>query len=157
MTLRLACLLLLVLSTTRPTPAGDDIQAVTAVWADFAAALRRGDYRNAHGLFSAESRAALPYAEFVREYAPLSAAREMVVARQESLSTRVDGDWAVLAYGGHSPTTGRRFRVDVALVRNGGRWGVVAARNEAVERLEAEARTFLRLLADRRPDRAALQ
>lgn len=125
----------------------DDMQAVAAVWNDFVAAVRRGDYPNAHAMFSAESRAAMPYREFVGEYGPLSAAREMVLAKPESLSTQVDDDWAEIAVGGFNPGTGRRFRVGVALARNDGLWGLVAARNETAERLEAEARGVLRIAA----------
>ena len=138
---RAAILLLLLVGPV--LRAGDDIQAVSAVWSDFVSALRRGDYQAAHGLFSPQSRAAMPYAEFVREYNPLSAARELVLAKPESLSTRLDGDWAEINYGGVNPGSGRAFRVGVALVRNQGAWGLVAARNEEPERLEAGARGIL--------------
>lgn len=132
------------------TPALDDIQSVTAVWSDFVASIRRGDYRNAHSLFSAESRVALPYAEFVAEYGPLSPAREMVLAKPESQATDLDGDWAELNYGGTNPGTGRKFKVGVSFVRNLGGWGLVAARNETAERVEAGIRTILRMVWDSR-------
>lgn len=131
----------------------DDIQGVTAVWSDFVASIRRGDYPNAHSLFSPESRAALPYAEFVAEYGPLTPAREMVLARPESQATDLDGDWAEFNYGGVNPATGRKFRVGVSFVRNQGAWGLVAARNETKERVEAGIRTILRMVWDIR-DRA---
>ncbi|MCD8352324.1 MAG: hypothetical protein LUC93_17105 [Planctomycetaceae bacterium] len=124
----------------------DDIQGVTAVWNDFAASVRRGDYRRAHALFSPQSRAILPYADFVTEYGPLSAAREMVLAKPASQSTSLDGDWAQLAYGGVNPATGRGFRVVVSFARNNGRWGLVAARNEEPERVESAARGLLSML-----------
>lgn len=133
-----------------PAFAMDDMQAAGAVWNDFVASIRRGDYPNAHSLFSAESRAALSYGEFVAEYGPLSSAREMVVAKPESLSTSLDGDWAEISYGGVNPGTGRKFSVGVSLVRNRGQWGLVAARNEAIERAEAGARRLLGLLRDAR-------
>ncbi|MCC8179408.1 MAG: hypothetical protein LIP23_00615 [Planctomycetes bacterium] len=125
--------------------AQDDIQAATAVWSDFTAALRRGDYRRAHNMFSEESRAAMPYADFIQEYGPLSVAREIVLARPESMSTRVDGDWAEISFSGQNPGSGRKFRVGVALVRNLGIWALVAGRSEEKEFVEATAR---RLLAD---------
>ncbi len=141
---RLVLILILILFLFAPSlPAGDDIQAVGALWNDFVAALRRGDYRAAHGLFSPESRAAMPYGDFVREYGPLSIAREMILARPESQSTRLDRDWAEIAYAGTSPGAGRPFRVGVSAVRNAGAWGLVAARNEENERSEAAARAFL--------------
>lgn len=130
-----------------PARAIDDMRAATAVWNDFTASLRRGDYPGAHRLFSPESRIALPYAEFVAEYGPLSAAREMVLVNPESLSTRLDGEWAEIAFGGVAPGTGRRFKVGVSLVKNQGNWGLVAARNERNERLETEARAVLRAAA----------
>ncbi len=136
-------LIILVLPTA---DALDDIQGVTAVWNDFAASVRRGDYRRAHALFSPQSRAILPYADFVTEYGPLSAAREMVLAKPASQSTSLDGDWAQLAYGGVNPSTGRGFRVVVSFARNNGRWGLVAARNEEPERVEAAARGLLSML-----------
>lgn len=135
---------LLMLTLARAVPAADDMQAATLVWNDFTASLRRGDYARAHRLFSRESRTALPYAEFVAEYGPLSAAREMVLAKVEGQSTRLDGEWAEIALEGLNPGTGRRFRIGVSLVSNQGAWGLVAARNERNERLEAEARGVLR-------------
>lgn len=128
-------------------PAGDDIGLATEVWNGFVASVRRGDYPDAHRRFSAESRSVMPYAEFVSEYGPLSAAREMVLARPESLATRLDGDWAEISYGGVNPGSGRRFKVGVSLVKNEGAWGLVAARNEKPERVEAEARSVLRAAA----------
>ena len=138
--------LLFMLTVDAALAAGDDFQTVGAVWSDFVASLRRGDYRNAHSLFSAESRLAMPYAEFVAEYGPLSSAREMVLAKPESQSTQVNEDWAEIAYGGVNPDTGRRFKVGVSLVRNHGVWGLVAARNEASERVEAQVRGVLRAI-----------
>ncbi len=149
------CLFLLVFLFASGLSAGDDIQAVGALWNDFAAALRRGDYRAAHGMFSAESRAAMPYAEFVREYAPASAAREMLLAKPESQSTRLDHDWAEIAYSGVGAGTGRPFRVGVSAVKNGGVWGLVAARPEASERVGAAARAVLAEAAAGRGDPAA--
>lgn len=132
---------------TAPTArAQDDMQAVGAVWADFVGSLRRGAYPSAHSLFSPGSRNAMPYPEFVSEYGPLSAAREMVLAKPESLGTALDGDWAEITYGGTTPGTGRKFKVDVAFVKNQGAWGLVAARNESVERVEAGARSLLALI-----------
>ena len=128
----------------------DDIQGVSAVWSDFVASLRRGDYVNAHGLFSAQSRAAMPYREFVAEYGPSSSAREMVLAKPDSQATNLDGDWAEIAYGGVNPGTGRKFRVGVSFVKNQSGWGLVAARNETAERVEAGARGLLRLLWENR-------
>lgn len=133
-----------------PACALDEIQGVSAAWNDFVSALRRGDYLNAHGLFSAQSRSAMPYPEFVGEYGPLSAAREMILAKPDSLSTRVDGDWGEITYGGVNPGTGRKFSVGVSFVRNSGGWGLVAARNENLERVEAGARGLLRLLWENR-------
>lgn len=144
--LRLALLALLFLSIAGRGMCQDDIQAVGAVWNDFVSSLRRGDYTNAHGLFSPESRAVMPYAEFVAEYGPLSAAREMVLAKPESLATNVGDDWAEITYGGTNPGTGKKFKVGVALVKNRGGWGLVAARNEAPERVEAGARGLLRMV-----------
>lgn len=128
----------------------DELRGVGAVWSDFVGALRRGDYMNAHGLFSAQSRRAMPYGEFVEEYGPLSAARELILAKPDSLSTRVDGDWGEIAYGGVNPGTGRKFSVGVSFVRNRNAWGLVAARNESLERVEAGARALLRLLWENR-------
>ena len=130
-----------------PAGAGDEMRAVSALWQDFVAALRRGDYRSAHGMFSPESRLALPYADFVREYGPLSAAREMVLARPESMSVRMDGDWAEIASSGVLPESERRLNLGVAAVNNQGTWGLVAGRNEAAERIESMARSLLRRLA----------
>lgn len=123
------------------------MRAVSAVWSDFVASLRRGDYPNAHALFSAESRTAMPYPEFVAEYGPLTLAREMVLVKPDSQSTRFDEDWAELTFGGVNPGTGRRFKVGVSLTRNNGQWGLVAARNETGERAEAQARGLLRAMA----------
>ncbi len=148
---RRAFLLLLLLALPFPSArALDEIHGVTPVWNDFVSALRRGDYRNAHGLFSSQSRQAMPYAEFVDEYGPLSASREIILARPDSLSTSVDGDWGEINYGGLNPGTGRKFSVGVSFVRNRGGWGLVAARNETVERIEAGARALLRLLWENR-------
>ena len=138
------CLSLVVLCLPTTAQAEDEFQMVSAVWTDFVSALRRGDYRRAHNLFSAESRAAMPYPQFAAEYGPLSVAREMVLARPESMSTRVEGDWAEITYSGANPTGGQPFRIGAALVRNQGSWGLVAARNEEIERLEAAARDLLR-------------
>ncbi len=124
----------------------DDIQAVGAVWSDFVASVRRGDYRNAYGLFSPESRALMTFAEFAAEYGPLSASREMVLVKPERQATDLNGDWAEITYGGTNPETGRHFKIGVALVRNAGGWGVVAARSEARERVEAAARGLLRMV-----------
>jgi hypothetical protein len=137
-------LILLILSIPPPTGAGDDIREVSAMWEDFVAALRRGDYRAAHGLFSPESRAALPYPDFAREYGPLSAAREAVLARPESRSTRLEGDWAEIECQGTNPGSGRRFRIVASAVKNVDVWSLVAGRNEARERLEAAAREVIR-------------
>lgn len=131
----------------------DDIQGVTAVWRDFVASIRRGDYPNAHSLFSPQSQRAMPYGEFVAEYGPLSVAREMVLAKPESQATDLDEDWAEIVYGGVNPGSGRKFKVGVSFVRDGGVWGLVAARNEERERVEAGARAMLRLLWESR-DRA---
>ncbi len=151
--MRRRVLLLALLLATAFAPSAralDEIRGVTAVWNDFVAALRRGDYRNAHGLFSPQSRQAMPYAEFVDEYGPLSASREIILAKADSLSTRVDGDWGEINYGGTNPATGRKFSVGVAFVRNRDGWGLVAARNETVERIEAGARALIRLLWENR-------
>ncbi len=131
------------LAVPAPVRAVDDMQAVTAVWADFTASLRRGDYRAAHQLFSPQSQLAMPYADFVSEYNPISVAREMVLARPENQATNLQTDWAELTFSGTNPATGRPFRVGVSLVKNAGRWGLVAARNEERERTEAEARAVL--------------
>lgn len=144
---------LFLLALAANVAAADDLQGVGAVWNDFVASLRRGDYPNAHSLFSPESRETMPYPEFVAEYGPLSAAREMILAIPESQSTSMDGDWAELTYTGVNPGTGRKFRVGASLVRNGGNWGLVAARNETVERVQAGARDLLRLAWEAR-DRA---
>ncbi|MDR3077987.1 MAG: hypothetical protein LBV15_04405, partial [Planctomycetota bacterium] len=96
---------------------------------------------------SSESRAALPYDDFVREYGPLSAAREMVLAKPESRTTRVEGDWAEITNSGILPESGRRLNLGVAAVKNQGTWRLVAARNEAAERVESLARSILRLAA----------
>ncbi len=133
-----------------PARALDAIQGVTAVWNDFVSAVRRGDYLNAHGLFSPQSRQAMPYGEFVEEYGPLSASREIILAKADSLSTAIDGDWGEINYGGVNPGTGRKFSVGVAFVRNRDGWGLVAARNETPERIEAGARALLRLLWEHR-------
>lgn len=143
-------ILFLALFSSLNANALDEIQGVTAVWNDFVTALRRGDYLNAHGLFSAQSRDAMPYAEFADEYGPLSAARELILAKPDSLATRIDGDWGEITYGGANPGTGRKFSVGVSFVRNQNGWGLVAARNEAPERIEAGARALLRLLRDNR-------
>ncbi|MDR1744523.1 MAG: hypothetical protein LBS30_02085 [Planctomycetota bacterium] len=148
--MRKALIMAALLLVVRVAGAQDDMQAVGAVWSDFVDSLRRGAYANAHSLFSPESRAAMPYAEFVAEYGPLSVAREMVLAKPESLGTTIDGDWAAIAYGGTNPGTGRKFRVGVSLVRNRGGWGLVAARNEIAERVEAGARALLGLVWDAR-------
>ncbi len=140
---RAALILSLLFCLAAPARAGDDIQAITALWSDFVSAVRRGDYARAHGLFSAESRTAMPYADFVREYGPLSLAREMVLAKPESMSTSLNGDWAELTYGGYRPGTGRQFKVGVGMTKNLGAWGLVAARNEEPERIEAAVRSFL--------------
>lgn len=148
--MRKALMLTALLLAAHAAGAQDDMRAVGAVWSDFVGSLRRGAYANAHSLFSPGSRAAMPYAEFVAEYGPLSVAREMVLAKPESLGTTLDGDWAEITYGGTSPGTGRKFRVGVAFVRNRGGWGLVAARNEAAERVEAGARALLRMVWDAR-------
>ncbi len=144
---RYAFFLLIFLSTIAPLAAGDDIQAVNALWSKFVQALASGQYKQAHSLFSPESRSALPFGEFVVEYGPVSAARELVLAKTENVSTSLNGDWAELTYGGHRAGTGRPFAVGVAMVKNSGEWGLVAARNEAPESLEAGARALLRSVA----------
>ena len=141
---RTALVLFMLLALALPAAAVDDMQEVADIWKDFVSSLRRGDYPGAHALFSPESRAAMPFAEFVAEYGPLSAAREMILARPESQSSSVDNDWAEITIGGVNPGSGRRFRIGVALVRNLGSWGLVAARNEGAERAEAGARALLR-------------
>lgn len=140
---RFALVLLLCLPAV--VRAGDDMGTVSGLWNGFVQALVRGDYREAHSYFSPESRQALPFAAFVMEYSPVSVAREMVLAKPENLSTRLDGDWAELTYGGFGPGTGRPFAVSVSMVKNGDDWGLVAARNERPERLEADARMLLRM------------
>ena len=147
----------LALSISLPIPAGDDIRAITSLWDDFLAALRRGDYPAAYALFSHESRQALPYADFTRRYGPLSAAREAVLARPESRSARVEGDWAEIASSGVWPDSGRRFRIVAAAVKNQDSWSLVAAGSETRERREAAAREVLRTAAAWRglPDAAA--
>lgn len=144
--MRTAFIVLLLFLFAGPGRAQDEIQAVGAVWNDFVSSLRRGDYPNAHALFSPESRAVMPYGEFVAEYGPLSAAREMVLTKPESQGTSVDDDWAELTYGGTNPATGRKFKIGVAFVRNEGGWGLVAARNETAEKVEAGARGLLRMV-----------
>lgn len=140
----------LVMALHGTADAGDDIRGVTAVWSDFISSIRRGDYPNAHSLFSPQSQAAMPYEEFVAEYGPLSVAREMVLAKPESQATDLDEDWAEIVYGGVNPGSGRKFKVGVSFVRNEGEWGLVAARNEEQERVEAGARAMLRLLWEAR-------
>jgi hypothetical protein len=142
--------MMLCLSLPLSAGAVDDIQAVSALWDDFLSALRRGDYRSGHEMFSPESRAALPFLEFAREYGPLSAAREAVLAKPESRSARVEGDWAEIVSLARDPASGGRRRVVVAAVRNQGVWSLVAGRNEGRERLEAAARAVLGLAASRR-------
>lgn len=132
--------------------AGDGMRSITALWDDFSSALRRGDYPLAHSMFSAESRAAMPYQVFVLEYGPASAARELILSPPESLTTRTDGDWGEISFSGLNSGSGQPFRVGVALVRNQGAWGLVAARNEGVERLEASARYVLSLAVKWRGD-----
>lgn len=127
-----------------PACAADDMQDVASVWSRFTASLRCGDYPEAHRQFSEESQNAMPYPEFVAEYGPLSTARELILAKPESQSTNVDGDWAEFLFGGVNPGTGRRYQVGVSLVRNGDGWGLVAARNEDAERIQAGARALLR-------------
>lgn len=141
---RTALIMFFLLAFALRAAAMDDMREVADIWRDFLASLRRGDYPNAHALFSPESRAAMPYGEFVAEYGPLSSAREMLLAKPESQSTAVDNDWAEITIGGVNPGSGRRFKIGVAFVRNLGSWGLVAARNEGVERTEAGARALLR-------------
>ncbi|MDR2390963.1 MAG: nuclear transport factor 2 family protein [Planctomycetota bacterium] len=129
------------------TSAGDNIRMVTSLWDDFLAALRRGDYPAAYALFSTESREVFPYSDFSRHYGPLSAAREAVLARPESRSVRVEGDWAEIANSGVWPDSRRRFRVVAAAVQNQGSWCLVAAESEVRERQEAAAREVLRTAA----------
>lgn len=143
--IRLALFMIVCLSAA--APAGDDIQAISGLWNGFVQALDRGDYRRAHNFFSQESKQALPFADFVLEYSPVSVARELVLAKPENLSTSLDGDWAELTYGGYRQGTGRPFAVAVSMVKNGDAWGLVAARNEQRERLEAGARMLLRMAA----------
>lgn len=153
---RIPPLLLVFAFLVSSAPALDDMRSVTAVWDDFVASVRRGDYPNAHRLFSPESRVALPYPEFVAEYGPLSPAREMVLAPPESRNLSLDGDWAEMEIGGVNAGTGRKFRVAVSFVRNQGRWGLVAARNETPEKVEAAMRGILRAvweIRDRAPGR----
>lgn len=126
-----------------PARAGDDIEAVSALWSDFVSALRRGDYPRAYGLFSPESRESMPYDHFVGDYGPLTTALEMVLAKPESRFTRLEGEWAELTYDGFRPGSGHPFRVAVAAVRNQGSWALVAGRNEVRERTEAAVRTLL--------------
>lgn len=140
----------ILLSFAHPLHALDEIQGVAAVWNDFVGALGRGDYAGAHGLFSPQSRLAMPYGEFVEEYGPLSAAREIILAKPDSLATAIDGDWGEITCGGVNPGTGRKFSIGVSFVRNQGGWGLVAARNETAERVEAGARSLLRLLWENR-------
>lgn len=132
--------------------AGDGMRSITALWDDFSSALRRGEYPLAHSMFSAESRAAMPYQVFVLEYGPASAARELILSPPESLTTRTEGDWGEIGFSGRNSGSGQPFRVGVALVRNQGAWGLVAARNESVERLEASARYVLSLAIKWRGD-----
>ena len=155
---KIALMLLFFVMSSPAARAGDDMQIVAALWSDFVQALRRGDYVHAHALFSPESRNALPYQDFVREYGPLSSARELVLARPETFSTRLDGDWAEVVYAGINPGSGRNFRIGVAAVRNQQAWRLVAARNEAPERIEAAARGVLRRIAEWRgnPEAARL-
>lgn len=150
-----AAILILCLLLAAAAPAGDGMRAIAAVWDDFASALRRGDYPLAHSMFSAESRAAMPYRVFVLEYGPASAARELILSPAESLTARTDGDWGEISFSGLNSGSGRPFRVGVALVRNQGTWGLVAARNESVERLEASARYILSLAVKWRGDAEA--
>lgn len=138
-------LVIIVLALAGPAVALEDIQAVNALWSDFTASLRRGDYPAAHRLFSPQSQLAMPYKEFVAEYSPLSLAREMILTPADNQGANLDNDWAELSINGTNRTTGRKFKVGVSMVRNLGGWGLVAARNETVERIEAEARKLLRL------------
>lgn len=133
---------------------GDGIEALNVSWRDFVAAVRRGDYPAAHLMFSEQSRAVFPFQAFVREYGPLSAARETLLADPASLATRVNGDWGEIRFAIRLPVSRREMTVTVAFVRNDGVWSLVAARNEEREQLEAAARDLLRQLLPHlsRPD-----
>lgn len=152
MTIRRLAALLIMCCIAASARAGDGMQSITALWNDFSTALRRGDYQLAHSMFSPESRAAMPYQVFVLEYGPASVARELILSPPESLTTKTDGDWGEISFSGLNSGSGRPFRVGVALVRNQGAWGLVAARNEGVERLEASARFVLSLATKWRGD-----
>lgn len=143
----LALCVLLLCAASCACRAADDIQAVSAVWTDFSAALRAGEYARAHAMFTAQSQAAMDLSRFTAEYNPLSLTREMVTAKPESLTVVIDGEWAQLRYGGVFAGTGERFALSASLTRNEGIWALVADRNERPERIEAAARSLLLLYA----------
>ena len=86
-----------------------------------------------------------PLAAFIRDYHPLSRARGIVLSPQERTDLAIRGDWAELALA--VAGEGGAARVTVCLAREDGRWRLVAAAREGVERIEAETRGALRRLA----------
>lgn len=142
--------LLLALLAAPVRAAGGAVGEIASLYADFTAAIARGDYPVSYRLFSEQSRAAFSYADFVRDYGPLSAARETILLEMDNYSSRVEGDWGEVRYQVRLPRSGQSLAVVVSFVRNDGVWSLVAARNEGQERLEAVARSLLAWLAGRR-------
>jgi len=124
---------------------GGESETPQAVWERFQGDLARGRYDDAHKLFSPQSRDVFPLKAFVRDYHPLSRAREIVLSPQERTDLAIRGDWAELALA--VAGEGGVARVTVCLAREDGRWRLVAAAREGMERIEAETRGALRRLA----------
>lgn len=137
-----------------------------ALWENFTSALRSGSFAEAHACFSPASRRVFSFEAFAAHYHPLTAAYEATLSPVEEGQFRLCGDYAVLRFVAASAapsalaeddrrpnglagssSTRRGVMVTALMVREDGRWWLVAAARERSEKLEALARNLLRSLA----------
>lgn len=135
----------------RPAPRGS-FSAAT-LWETFTQHLRRGEMDKAYACFSPLSRHVFSHTDFITHYHPITAMSAATLSPIDDGQFRVQGDLAQLRYLAKSqaPTADPKqarggLFVTALLVREEGRWYLVAAAREAEARLEAETRNLMRRL-----------
>jgi len=128
---------------------------VASLWESFSAALRRGDYRTAYDCFTQESKELYSYKQFCYDHHPLMQMGQAILSYPQNTQLNVTRDIAELRFTteGSDP-----ILVSILMVRDNNRWLLEAAPRQTAARIEAEARSILRLLwRDMRVQSAAEQ
>lgn len=137
---------------------GDSVQkeedptefAARRAWEAFRTCLRTGQLQNAYLCFSPRSRQAMPYAEFLSRYSPISAATQVFLRNPVRTECTHRGDKAILKHIVHLSDQDRQEIVlRVFLAREEGVWKLAIEKVWPATVLEADAREVLSMVFQR--------